>query len=179
MEIAARVVIGMGDAALDLLPLANKIIAATAIDVLSDQTAVTLFREALVREIAGYSDDDAIEILEGTKFRTAIFPLQVEDGRVLEAINPIWTDPNFISPLVLSLAEVFDACISPSGHASFVADVSRHKETLAGLRLDSISVPDQTRFDTDVYALMVAGAAKSFLTDPDGRAFAIWAAGAK
>lgn len=157
------------------MPLANRIIEATAVDVLVDQTAVTSLREALVREIGGFTDADALEILRETRFRTVVFPLLVENGEVQEEVNPVWAHPDFVAPLIAALAQLFDSCLSPTGDARFTCTFTRQPRSLYGLGLEDLSIADPERFDRDVFALMMAGAARSFMTNADGRALALWA----
>jgi len=158
-----------------LLVLAKEIVAETAVEVLDSEFSITALGDAIVREVAGFEEGQAFSILEARECRAAVFPLAIEEGQIVERHNPIWTNPRFVLPMIAKLAQFFAATLDPRGEACFDVKLEKDEESLYGYELADISVADEGRFERDVFALMLAGAAKSFLTDADGRTLAMWA----
>lgn len=159
----------------DLVKLVKSIVSATAVKVLDDKYAVNTIRDAIVRDIAGFDTGEAFTVLESVEFRASVSPLAVEQGRALDKENQIWSHNCFVLPHIATLAKLFDRCLDPLGEGRFGIELREVEKSLAGYELVHITPTDARSFEIDVFALMVAGASKSFLTDPAGRELAKWA----
>lgn len=156
-----------------LLADARKAVSLMAIQVLRDERSVQIFRHALAHQFA--KTVAARTIQQNPLFLRATFPLKVRVNEVLEEPNPIWAQDEFILPAVLSLSAFFDAVLSTDGHSTFQITTQECPPALYGRIVSGIHA--MPGLDRHRFVLMVSGAAKAFLTDPDMLQLSTWTLG--
>lgn len=153
-----------------LVTLCGRAISMMAVKLLKDEPSINGFRATFAREFTGKAASGGLT--RNVSFGRALWPLKLEGSETVAEVNPIWANPSFVMPAVASLAALFDATLSRSGQPSFRLDFEPDSKSLYGCALSSIT-PAQD-FDGARMAVMMAGAAKSFITEPDFLCLSRW-----
>lgn len=154
-----------------LIALCGQAISTMAVKQLRDEPSINGFRATFAREFTGMTASKGMTRNEF--FGKALWPLKLDGSDTVAEANPIWSNPAFIMPAIASLAALFDATLSKSGQASFSLQFAPERVSLYGCSLASV-VPAHD-FDKARMAVMMAGAAKSYIVEPDFLSLSRWA----
>lgn len=154
-----------------LVELTGRAVSLMVVRYFRTEASVTMFRATLAREFVRPTAAQSLTANE--RYRRIIFPFKVDGTKILDEVNPIWSNPGFILPAVASLAWLFDAILSPSRHATFRPMVECSDNELYGKRLVAIEPSDH--FNEARFNIMVSGAAKAYLGEPDFMTLSRWA----
>lgn len=154
-----------------LVELTGRAVSLMTVRHFRSEASVTMFRATLAREFV--RPTAAQSLTANDRFRRTIFPFKVEGDQIQDAVNPIWSNPAFILPAVASLAWLFDAILSPSRHATFRPVVETSADALYKKKLTGIEPGD--RFSEARFNIMISGAAKAYLGEPDFLTLSRWA----
>lgn len=155
-----------------LVALCSRAAGLMAVRHFRSEASVTMFRATLASEFVAKSSA-AQRLTPNDRFRRIIFPFKVEGDEIQDEVNPIWGNPAFILPAVVSLAWLFDAVLSPTRNASFTPVFERTDDGLYQVKLVNIVPSD--RFDEARFNIMIAGACKAYYEDPDFLSLSRWA----